>query len=186
MKAQKDLHTHRAQNECTAAEANEDPSEYRLTCDLRRKDLEWLRPLLDGAGFSYSISRSLKNVPNEVQPLFRFELFFDGTYQGVGFLQGLDDMCEPVAYRRLMKPFKDSLPVPMNLDQPSSFWFTEKGLQKLGDAIDEINVSAGRVVLNTITVNAHSSMAICFFMLFPPRFFSGHCRPFDVYSAVYR
>ena len=86
MKAQKDLHTHRAQNECTAAEANEEPSEYRLTCDLRRKDLEWLRPLLDGAGFSYSISRSLKNVPNEVQPLFRFELFFDGTYQGVGFL----------------------------------------------------------------------------------------------------
>ena len=139
MKAQKDLHTHRAQNECTAAEANEEPSEYRLTCDLRRKDLEWLRPLLDGAGFSYSISRSLKNVPNEVQPLFRFELFFDGTYQGVGFLQGLDDMCEPAAYRRLMKPFKDSLPVPMNLDQPSSFWFTEKGLQKFGDAIDEIN-----------------------------------------------
>lgn len=38
-----------------------------------------------------------------------------------------------------MKPFKDSLPVPMNLDQPSSFWFTEKGLQKFGDAIDEIN-----------------------------------------------
>ena len=139
MKAQKDLYVHRTQSECTAAEANEEPSEYRLTCDLRRKDLEWLRPLLDGAGFSYSISRSLKNVPNEVQPLFRFELFFDGTYQGVGFLQGLDDMCEPAAYRRLMKPFKDSLPVPMNLDQPSSFWFTEKGLQKFGDAIDEIN-----------------------------------------------
>ena len=139
MKAQKDLHIHRTQSECTAAETNEEPPEYRLTCDLRRKDLEWLRPLLDGAGRSYSISRSLKNVPDEVQPLFRFELFFDGTYQGVGFLQGLDDMCEPAAYRRLMKPFKDSLPVPMNLDQPSSFWFAEKGLQKFGDAIDEIN-----------------------------------------------
>lgn len=54
-------------------------------------------------------------------------------------MQKLDDMCEPDTYRRLMKPFKDDLPVPMGLDQPCSFWFTEKGLQRFADAIDEIN-----------------------------------------------
>ena len=30
MKAQKDLHIHRTQSECTAAETNEEPPEYRL------------------------------------------------------------------------------------------------------------------------------------------------------------
>ena len=77
-----------------------DPAEFVLTCSLHSKDLERLRPLLDGVGCRYSIARLLKNVPDEVQPLFRFELFFDGIYQEIGFLQGLDDMCGPAAYRR--------------------------------------------------------------------------------------
>lgn len=116
-----------------------DPAEFLLTCRLCAKNLERIRSLLDGVGCRYSVARLLKSVPDEVQPLFRFELFFDGVYQGIGFLQELDDMCEPAAYRRLMKPFKDGLPVPMGLDQPCSFWFTEKGLQRFADAIDEIN-----------------------------------------------
>lgn len=116
-----------------------DPAEFLLTCRLCAKNLERIRPLLDGVGCRYSVARLLKSVPDEVQPLFRFELFFDGAYQGIGFLQKLDDTCEPDTYRRLMKPFKDDLPVPMGLDQPCSFWFTEKGLQRFADAIDEIN-----------------------------------------------
>lgn len=116
-----------------------DPAEFLLTCRLCAKNLDRIRPFLDGGGCRYSVARLLKNVPDEVQPLFRFELFFDGAYQGIGFLQELDDMCEPDTYRRLMKPFKNDLPVPMGLDQPCSFWFTEKGLQRFADAIDEIN-----------------------------------------------
>lgn len=120
-------------------ETGEEPSEYILTCNLSAKDLDRIKPLLDGTGCGYSIARSLKNIPDTEQPLFRFEMFYNGAYQAVGLLQGLDDMCEPAVYRRLMKPFKDDLPVPIGLDQSCSFWFTERGLQKFADAIDEIN-----------------------------------------------
>lgn len=121
------------------AESGEGQAEYTLTCNLCANDLERIRLLLDGVGCRYFVARSLKNVPDAEQPLFRFELFYNGVYQAVGLLQTLDELCEPAVYRRLMKPFKDGLPVPVGLDQPCSFWFTEKGLQKFADAIDEIN-----------------------------------------------
>lgn len=117
----------------------EKPTEYILTCNMDGKDLDRIKTLLDEAGCSYSIARSIKNVPDTEQPLFRFELFYDGTYQAVGLLQELDDICEPAVCRRLMKPFRDDLLVPMGLDLPCSFWFTEQGLQKFADAIDTIN-----------------------------------------------
>ena len=117
----------------------ETQSEYILTCSLGFDDLERVGRLLNGAGYKYSIARLLKDVPDTEQPLFRFELFFDGEYQAVGLLQPLDEICGPAVYRRLMKPFKDSLPVPMEINFPCSFWFTEQGLRKFADAIDEIN-----------------------------------------------
>lgn len=114
-------------------------AEYILTCSLNREDLEQAELLLNQAGFPYTVARSLKNVPDEVQPLFRFELFYHGAYQAVGLVQNLSDLCGPAEYRRLMKPFKDSLLVPVSLKQPCGFWFTEKGLQEFAGAIDEIN-----------------------------------------------
>lgn len=131
----------RPAEEVTTAEVGpgEKPAEYILTCNVCTNDLDQLKILLDGKGYKYSIARSLKNVPDTEQPLFRFELFFNGAYQAVGLLQGLDDLCEPAVYRRLMKPFKDNLLVPIGLDQPCSFWFTEQGVKRFADAIDEIN-----------------------------------------------
>lgn len=66
-------------------------------------------------------------------------------------------MCEPDIYRRLMKLFKDDLPVPMGLDPPCSFWFTEKGLQRFADAIDEINryISETRWEIRCIVLWVH-------------------------------
>lgn len=113
--------------------------DYILTCSLNVEDLAHVKLLLEQAGFPYSVARSLKNVPDEVQPLFRFELFYNGTYQAAGLVQRLSDLCSQAEYRRLMKPFKDSLLVPVSLEQPCSFWFTENGLKKFADAIDEIN-----------------------------------------------
>lgn len=49
-----------------------DPAEFLLTCRLCAKNLERIRPLLDGVGCRYSVARLLKSVPDEVQPLFRF------------------------------------------------------------------------------------------------------------------
>lgn len=120
-------------------EASEEQAEYILTCNLCVNDMDRIRLLLDGAGCRYTIARSLKNIPDTVQPLFRFELFYGGVYQAVGLLQNLDEICEPVVYRRLMKPFKDDLLVPIGLDQPCSFWFTEQGLERFADAVDEIH-----------------------------------------------
>lgn len=120
-------------------ETGAEQAEYILTCNVCVNDMDRIRLLLDNAGCKYTIARSLKNVSDTEQPLFRFELFYGGVYQAVGLLQNLDEICEPSVCRKLMKPFKDDLLVPMGLDQPCSFWFTEQGLERFADAVDEIH-----------------------------------------------
>ena len=63
---------------------------------------------------------------------YRFELAFDGTPQGVGFLQGVDDIgLSNKKFTALMDPF-DELPCPRLTDFESRvlFFFTEEGLKK--------------------------------------------------------
>lgn len=129
----------------SGTEASEKSGDYILTCNVFANDLDRIRQLLDGAGCKYFVGRSLRNVPDVTQPLFRFELFYDGTYQAAGLIQGLDDLCGPAEIRRLLKPFKGDLLVPMEIDQPCSFWFTEQGLQKFADGIDEISRYMSRI-----------------------------------------
>lgn len=111
---------------------------YVVTCDFDDKNLKRLTQFLDKMGQKYSVGKSLKGTPDEVQPLFRFELFFEGEHHGMGLFQAFDDIFRPPVCRELMKPFKDELPVPMELSQPCNFWFTESGIQKFGLAIDKI------------------------------------------------
>lgn len=71
--------------------------------------------------------------------LFRFELSFFGEPQGVGFLQGLDDVGLRGAIRDDLYALFDSLPI-HELDQPGgvSFWFTEEGIRKYEEAIKRV------------------------------------------------
>lgn len=116
--------------------------QYIVTCDFSDENLKKLTQFLDKMEWKYSVGKSLKGTPDEVQPLFRFELFFDGEYQRAGLFQEFDNLFEPSICRKLMKPFKDELPVPIEVDQPCNFWFTEVGVQRFGCAIDEINKCA--------------------------------------------
>jgi len=69
--------------------------------------------------------------------LYRFELAFDGEPQGVGFLQGLDDIgLWNVVTSNLYSLF-DILPAP-KLDESVSFWFTEYGVAWFEDAINQV------------------------------------------------
>lgn len=72
--------------------------------------------------------------------LFRFELAFDGEPQGVGFLQGLDDVGLWSIVRDELYSLFDSLPI-CELDEPDgvSFWFTEAGLRKYEGAINRVS-----------------------------------------------
>ena len=65
--SEQDDFAHRTQSERSGEGLSREPPEYRLTCDLNRKALEWIRPLLEGAGCRYSIARFLRNVPDEVR-----------------------------------------------------------------------------------------------------------------------
>ena len=116
--------------------------QYVVTCNFDDESLKKLTQFFDKMGWECSIGKSLRGTPDAVQPLFRFEMFFDGAYQGAGLFQELDNLFEPAVYRKLLKPFKDELPVPMEVTQPCSFWFTEAGVQRFGCAIDEINKCA--------------------------------------------
>lgn len=69
--------------------------------------------------------------------LFRFELAFSGEPQGVGFLQGLDDVGLLGFIRDDLYSLFDTLPI-HELDEPVSFWFTEDGLRQYKDAINRI------------------------------------------------
>ena len=69
--------------------------------------------------------------------LFRFELAFSGEPQGVGFLQGLDDVGLLGFIRDDLYSLFDPLPI-YELDEPVSFWFTEDGLRQYEDAINRI------------------------------------------------
>ena len=69
--------------------------------------------------------------------LFRFELAFSGEPQGVGFLQGLDDVGLLGFIRDDLYSLFDTLPI-YELDEPVSFWFTEDGLRQYEDAINRI------------------------------------------------
>ena len=76
---------------------------------------------------------------------YRFELAFDGTPQGVGFLQGVDDIgLSNKKFTALMDPF-DELPCPRLTDFESRvlFFFTEEGLKKFAPAIDAISKAIG-------------------------------------------
>lgn len=68
---------------------------------------------------------------------YRFELAFDGEPQGVGFLQGADDVgLDNQTYLSLMDPF-ESLESPY-LDEPlgAMFFFTGEGLCRFLSAIN--------------------------------------------------
>ena len=69
--------------------------------------------------------------------LFRFELAFSGEPQGVGFLQGLDDVGLLGFIRDDLYSLFDTLPI-YELDEPVSFWLTEDGLRQYEDAINRI------------------------------------------------
>ena len=69
--------------------------------------------------------------------LFRFELAFSGEPQGVGFLQGLDDVGLLGFIRDDLYSLFDTLPI-YELDEPVSLWFTEDGLRQYEDAINRI------------------------------------------------
>lgn len=114
-------------------------STYFFTCELGEDGFNSVKAFLDKLGCSYTTATSGKNQPYEDEPLFRFELFFDGEYQSVGLLQGLEDACGTASYQKLMQPFKDELPIPEHIQLPCCFWFTEKGLRKFAAAIDNIN-----------------------------------------------
>ncbi len=70
--------------------------------------------------------------------LYRYELYVDGEYQGVGILQGLDDMFSSDRAHGLVWPFNRELKVPpysqFNGKLTASF-FTEKGREKFKDSI---------------------------------------------------
>ena len=71
---------------------------------------------------------------------YRFELAFCGEPQGVGFIQGLEDIGLPIKkYGQLYDPF-ETLPCPEICDPngPILFFFTKAGLQKYAPAIDAI------------------------------------------------
>ena len=112
---------------------------YVITCELTDEQCLTLKAVLDGMQTEYSVAVLLGNRAVEEQPVFRFELFFNGEYQAVGLLQGLDDIVGPATYHKLIKPFNDNLPVPIDITTGCSFWFTEKGLITFTPAIDAIN-----------------------------------------------
>lgn len=73
---------------------------------------------------------------------YRFELAFDGEPQGVGFLQGLDDVGFTMAKKeRLMQPFNEHLAIPdVESDDDSAvvFFFTEQGLMRFAKDLNRI------------------------------------------------
>lgn len=71
--------------------------------------------------------------------LFRFELAFDGTPQGVGFLQGLANVGLWEVIEDGLYSLFETLPVcELGVDEPVSFWFTEYGLDRYDDSINRI------------------------------------------------
>lgn len=79
-----------------------------------------------------------------MEKIYRFEGLCNGEPQGVGLFQSLDEMALPISEVRELTGMFDSLPCP-NLDEPVSFWFTEKGLQTYEAAINYVN---GRIALH--------------------------------------
>ena len=73
---------------------------------------------------------------------YRFELAFDGEPQGVGFLQGLDDVGFTTARKeRLMQPFNKHLAIPDVESEDDSavvFFFTEQGLMRFAKDLNRI------------------------------------------------
>ena len=76
--------------------------------------------------------------------LFRFELAFSGEPQGVGFLQGLDDVGLLGFIRDDLYSLFDTLPI-YELDEPVSFWFTEDGLRQYEDAINRLQTKCQKM-----------------------------------------
>lgn len=78
---------------------------------------------------------------NVTEKLYRFMLAFDGEMQDVGVLQGLEDTgIDFTLSEELYEPFEE-LPSPLLEtpdDSPVECWFTEKGLLKFADALNDI------------------------------------------------
>ena len=115
------------------------PDKYVISCSLTYEQRYVLQAVLDKMQCEYSVAILIGDGAEEDHPVFRFELFFNGEYQGVGLLTGLEDICGPATYRKLIKPFNDNLPIPLDIKGRCSFWFTEKGLETFAPAIDAIN-----------------------------------------------
>jgi hypothetical protein len=73
-----------------------------------------------------------------MEKIYRFELMFLGKPQGVGFLHGLNNVGITEAEVSGLATQFDSLPCE-DLDEPVSFWFTEKGVRQFGAAINRVN-----------------------------------------------
>ena len=73
--------------------------------------------------------------------VYRFELAFEDEPQGVGMLQGLEDVGLSTRSERLLYEMFVPLKCPElpDLCDPVSFWFTEKGLVKFSAAIGMIS-----------------------------------------------
>lgn len=71
---------------------------------------------------------------------YRFELGFNEEPQGVGFLQGIDEIGLPIEQERgLLALFRD-LPCP-RIKEKCEFWFTEYGLLQYADALNAVDHS---------------------------------------------
>lgn len=74
-----------------------------------------------------------------MERLFRFELAFDGEPQNVGFLEGLADIGLPKNQQDAFYAAFSSLPAPdLYGEETVSFWFTQKGMEKYKQIINEI------------------------------------------------
>ena len=101
---------------------------------------EEIKGFIEGYRDYYDIAK-VKEKFIMTEKLYRFMLAFDGEMQDVGVLQGLEDTgIDFTLSEELYEPFKE-LPSPLLEtpdDSPVECWFTEKGLLKFADALNDI------------------------------------------------
>lgn len=69
---------------------------------------------------------------------YRFELGLKGENQGIGFLQGIDEIGLEIQTEIMLLDFFEELPCP-TLHFPCEFWFTSEGLKHFSEALSIVD-----------------------------------------------